>query len=357
MNSSSRIQRIVTAAAGENSSRLFDQAVGPHQGLVIAGASGLVSDHTLAGLARLGMAPVALVDNNPSTWGRTINGVPVLPPAEAIGRHPDAAYVAAIFTHTPLRRQLTALGAARVVSYAPLFHRHPEAFLPYFAVEDPSAIGKDAAAVRQAAHIWADDESAELYEAVLNWFVTLNSDAVPGPLPAGETYFPEVLTLRPDEVFVDCGAFDGDTVLTYAAVCGGRYGAIIAFEPDPRTFSRLSARVTSMDRVVPVNAAAGARRGRMPFVATGGLSSHAASAGAHGIAGGGPIVDVEVVPLDERTPRPTYVKMDIEGFELDALCLHQALGEWSPPIQGRLNAAGAGWRCGASGCIDHDGSP
>jgi FkbM family methyltransferase len=313
------IQRIVAAASAAAASELFDRAVGPHEGLVIAGASGLVAEHTLAGLRRLGIRPLALVDNNAALWGGTKEDVAVMSPADAVRRYPDAAFVAAIFTHTPLRRQLAQLGASRVVSYAPLFHRHPGAFLPYFAVDDPAALASEADAVQSAAGIWADEESARLYAAILNWFVTLDSDAVPGPLPAKDTYFPDVLRLRPDEVFVDCGAFDGDSVLAFAEVCRRRYGTIIALEPDPVTFTRLSARVSSLERTIAMNAAAGARRGSIPFVASGALSSHAVSAGAQGLAPGGPLVDVEVVTLDDLAPRPTYVKMDIEGFEREAL--------------------------------------
>ena len=186
-------------------------------------------------------------------------------------------------------------------------------------MDDPSVIAKDADAVRRAAGIWADEESATLFRAIVEWFVTLDSDRVPAPLPASATYFPDVLRLRPDERFVDCGAFDGDTVLSYAAACDGRYGSIIALEPDPATFAKLSARVASLARTAAVNAGAGASAGSIPFVASGGLSSHAVSAGAQGIAAGGPSIDVEVVMLDALAPRATDVKMDIEGFEREAL--------------------------------------
>jgi FkbM family methyltransferase len=313
------IQRTIAAAAYGDTSGLFDRAAGAYEGLVIAGASGFVAEHTMAGLERLGTPPVALVDNNPARWGGTFHDVVVLPAAEAIRRHPNAVYVAAVFTHTPLRQQLLMLGASRVVSYAPLFHKYPGTFLPYFAVDDPAAIAAQADAVQRAASIWADEESASLYAAILQWFVTLDSDAVPRPLPASATYFPDVLLLRDDEVFVDCGAFDGDTALTYAAACGGRYGSIIALEPDPGTFTRLTARVATLERTVAMNAAVGARRGSLPFVANGALSSHAVTAGAQGLAAGGPLIDVEVVTLDGLAPRPTYVKMDIEGFEREAL--------------------------------------
>jgi FkbM family methyltransferase len=319
VTSNDAIQRTIAAAAEGKCFELFDRVVGPHEGLVIAGASGLVAEHTLAGLARLGLRPVALADNNPARWNTTAHGVVVVPPGEAIHRYPNAAYVAAIFTHTPLRQQLQTLGATRVVSYAPLFHRHPATFLPYFAVDDPAGIAADGDAVQRAAGIWADEESAALYAAVVDWFVTLDSDAVPRPLPASATYLPDVLRLRDDEVFVDCGAFDGDTALTYAAACGGRYHAILALEPDPRTFAMLTARVAALDRTTTMNAAVGATRGSLSFIASGGLSSHAASAGARGIGSHGPVMDVPVVTLDGLAPRPTFVKMDIEGFEHEAL--------------------------------------
>ena len=319
MTSNRSIQRIVAAASQGGMGDLFDRAVGGHDGLIIAGASGLVAAHTMAGLGKLGLQPVALTDNNSALWGKERQGVQVLSPADAFGRFPGAAFVAAIFTHTPLRRQLAQLGAARVVSYAPLFHKHPEAFLPYFAVDDPAAVADDASDVVRAAGLWADQESAALYEAILNWFVTLDSDHVPAPLPARDTYFPDVLQLRSDEVFVDCGAFDGDTALAYADACRGQYGSVIALEPDPGTFLRLTERVAGLERIVLMNAAVGPRPGTIPFVASGALSSHAVSAGAQGLAAGGPQIDVDVVTLDGLAPRPTYVKMDIEGFEREAL--------------------------------------
>jgi FkbM family methyltransferase len=318
VTSNTAIDRIIADAARRESSHVFDAIAGEHAGLVVAGASGLIAEHTLKGLRQLGIRPVALVDNDPARWGER-DGMPVMSPDDALRRHPDAAYVASIFTHTPLRRQLAALGARRVVSYAALFHKHAEVFLPYFAVDDPRAIVDEAEAVRRAADVWADDESRDLYTAIVEWFARLNSDAVPPPLPASATYFPDVLELRPDEVFVDCGAYDGDTVLSYLDACGGRYERIFALEPDPATFRRLTSRMAHVERAVPMNRAVGARPGRLRFVASGGLSSHAASAGANGLEAGGEMLEVDVAVLDELTPRPTYVKMDIEGFERDAL--------------------------------------
>ncbi len=307
------------SASAIDMSAPFDHMAGNYDGLVIAGASGLVAQHTLQGLARGGIRLAALADNNPTLQATRVNGIPVLSPLEAIKSYPDAAFVAAIFTHTPLRRQLSALGATRVLPYAVLFHKFPELLLPYFAVDLPSVIAQEAPTVSAVANFWADEESRILYAAILNWFVNLASESVPAPSPSADTYIPEFLQLREDEVFVDCGAFDGDTVLQYARASQGRYRKIIALEPDPYTFQKLASCAKTIDRVATLNAGAGAAFGKMPFIAGGLMSSHAASAGAAGFSAPGELVYVDLIRLDDLSPRPTYVKMDIEGFERQAL--------------------------------------
>jgi len=306
-------------AAERNPAEVFDLAAGKYDGFVIAGASGLITQRTLSGLSSLGIRPIALADNNRALQNRSLDGIPVLSPADAVSKHPSAVFVAAIFTHTPLRRQLAELGASRVVSYAALFHKFPHVFLPYFAVDHPSLIADQAQLVTDAAGIWADEESRTLYSSILNWFVTLDSESVPAPLPASATYIPDLLNLREDEVFVDCGAFDGDTARHFAKASQGRYQEILALEPDPQTFQKLSSCAKEIDRVTALNAAAGAERGRMSFVAGGMASSHAACAGAAGLSTPGRLVDVDVIRIDDLNPRPTYVKMDVEGFEHEAL--------------------------------------
>jgi FkbM family methyltransferase len=313
------IARIVQAAIDCRLAAVFDDAVGKFDSFVVAGASGMISQRTVSGLSQAGFRPLALIDNNVALQGSDKDGIPVLSPSEAVRKYPNAVFVAAIFTHTPLRKQLTDLGAARVISYATLFHKFPGVFLPYFAVDTPAIIANQAQAVMDAATIWADDESRALYTAILNWFVTLDSESVPAQSPPQTSYLPDLLKLREDEVFVDCGAFDGDTVRHYAKASQGRYREIVALEPDPKTFPKLSACAAKIDRVTALNAAAGAEAGSMLFVAGGSEASHAASAGAAGFTAPGEIIEVDVIRIDDLSPFPTYVKMDLEGFEQQAL--------------------------------------
>jgi FkbM family methyltransferase len=132
-----------------------------------------------------------------------------------------------------------------------------------------------------------------------------------------ETYFPDdLLKLKSDEAFVDCGAFDGDTLRAFLKRQGESFASVDSFEPDPANFKKLEqgvsllpASIRSKVRVHPC--AVGARTETVRFNAQANEASFVGSGA----------LEVRCVDLDhflaDRTP--TYVKMDIEGYEPEAL--------------------------------------
>jgi FkbM family methyltransferase len=117
-----------------------------------------------------------------------------------------------------------------------------------------------------------------------------------------------------DEVFVDCGAYDGDTLVSFLAQPKPGFKRAFAFEPDPANFAKLCRKVAQLpdrDSIVIHKAATGAENGSVLFAGDGTL---AASMGS-----GTTLVDC--VKLDDvlTDEPPTYIKMDIEGAELDAI--------------------------------------
>ena len=148
--------------------------------------------------------------------------------------------------------------------------------------------------------------------------MTLDSEKLPQPCPAGDTYFPEDLVARrEDEVFVDCGAFDGDSVRAFIERREGRFKTIVPLEPDPKNFEALSRYIESLPpgmrtRFVPTALAAGSHAGVVSFDSQGDMSSTVTAIGA---------LTLNCARLDDVLAEhpPTYIKMDIEGAELDAL--------------------------------------
>jgi FkbM family methyltransferase len=134
---------------------------------------------------------------------------------------------------------------------------------------------------------------------------------------AEESYFLDSLyRIKDQEVFVDCGAYTGDTA-EQVIRRNADFSSIIAIEADPGNFDRLTEWIDTLDaplasRIRTLNVAVGAKPGRLHFRASGDEGACLAPDGD---------VSVECVPLDDlRTDAPpTFIKMDIEGAELEAL--------------------------------------
>lgn len=132
------------------------------------------------------------------------------------------------------------------------------------------------------------------------------------PSPKEETYFPDFIKHIDEEVFVDVGAADGDTVMEFMKR-RKMWKRIVAIEPDSRNFSELSKIANPHDRVTKFNMAVSDFDGATSFASFGDYSSHIDSTGLTN--------QCTVKKLDSVafSSPPTYIKMDVEGSELEAL--------------------------------------
>jgi FkbM family methyltransferase len=301
---------------------LFDAQAGrPDRQLVLYGA-GELGKVVLAGLRNEGIKIAAFSDGNEQLWGRTIDGVRVLPPKDAAQQYGEhAAFVVTIFnsqhSFPQTQDRLMNLGCHRVLSCLALFYRFPDRFLPYWAVDLPHKLVEKGDRLGGVYSLLADVESRQEFLRELQWRMELDFDPSPSR-SIQEQYFPEdLLTIQAGEVFVDCGAFRGDTLSEFLARSGGRFQRYLAFEPDPSNFKLLRTFVGQLPlalrkKVEIHRQAIGTDFAQLMFQSTGDISSRLDLSGQ---------LEVSAIPLDSLLGRlePTIVKMDIEGGELDAL--------------------------------------
>ena len=209
-----------------------------------AGRLGLIA---LKGLRRLGIEPVAWADNNPRLHGTVVEGLPVHSAAEASGKFgKEATFVVTIYTGAGVRRQLAEMGL-RAIACTHVFRQYPNTFLPHACLDLPSKLLPHRPEILRAARIWADDASRAEYLAQIRYRALLD-EAVP-PSHPGPMYFPEDLfELTADEVFVDCGAFDGDSLRAFLDRSGNSFRQIVAMEPDASNFERLEKFVSGLPK-------------------------------------------------------------------------------------------------------------
>lgn len=302
----------------------FDRHAGTRP-IVLMG-SGNLGRRTLAGLRARGIEPLAFADNSTARQGTTIDGLTVLSPAHAAQKHgTSAAFVVTIWgagsvhRYAHSERQMRDLGCDVVVPFAPLYWKYPETFLPHYLVDLPWKPLEHGDEIRRAFALMATDASRREFVSQLAFRMIPAWNGLSHPV-AHPQYFPDDLVhWRPDEWVVDGGAYDGDSLRAWSYLHGAQFGAWLAVEPDPanatafeKTSATLPADARSRVRIERV--ALGATRGTTTIDASG------TAASATGATGPG-AVPVPIVPLDElvRDAPVSFIKLDIEGGELDAL--------------------------------------
>jgi FkbM family methyltransferase len=304
--------------------------------VVLFGAGGL-GRNAMACLRSIGIEPVAVTDNNASLWGTAPAGVGIVSPEDAARLHGGSAlFLVAIWNpyhwFRETRDRLASLGCRRIVPPSPLYWRFPETFLPFYAQDFPHRVFEQAADVLRVGGMWSDARSRDEYLRQIRWRAlgewTFDR---PAPEDADSYFLPRVFSLRADEVFVDCGAFDGDTLRAYLARQPEGFRRYIAVEPGEGPFQTLKEVIRALpaplcDRVEPVRCVVGPRRERVRFDDTGDMGSKASTGGAS---------TIESIPIaelaGESTP-VTFIKMDIEGAEHDALLGARPAIERDAPI-------------------------
>jgi FkbM family methyltransferase len=132
-----------------------------------------------------------------------------------------------------------------------------------------------------------------------------------------DQYFADgVVSLSDTEVFVDCGAFTGDTVKVFLAECGGRYSRIVCFEPDPKNFAKLAKKTRKHKGLSLIQAGVWKESGTLQFIDGLEVASRVADAN---YSGHRVLVDVAAIDATEACRGVTYLKMDVEGAETEAL--------------------------------------
>ncbi|MGN0407151.1 MAG: FkbM family methyltransferase [Bacteroides sp.] len=142
---------------------------------------------------------------------------------------------------------------------------------------------------------------------------------------------------RPKEVFVDCGAFVGDTVEKYIWNKTAVFDKIYAFEPNKKNYSAMCTRIKRLneewglpeEKIIPVFAGIGKANGKV-FVEN---ESEAESSTTTRLSSNGK-GEVNIYSLDNffEDKNVGFIKADIEGFEKDMIKGAEQLIKRSHPV-------------------------
>jgi len=178
-----------------------------------------------------------------------------------------------------------------------------------------SFYSSNAERVNNVANMLADEKSRYIYQGLITFRQTRRNKDFPFHIIKEDQYFIKELNLGKDEVFIDCGAFIGDTIDPFLSRCK-EYRRIIAFEPDSNNFEKLRNKYGNNSKITLINTAVNDKDGEVLFLANGSLSSKMVEAGHNDIVTN----TISAKSIDNLgLEKVSFIKMDIEGAELNAL--------------------------------------
>lgn len=163
------------------------------------------------------------------------------------------------------------------------------------------------------AALLADDLSKEVYYDAVKYRTTHNPKDAPKTSKHDQYFVRDIVPLSSSEIFVDCGAFDGDTMKEFIKASKGNYQSIVCFEPVEEYHKKIEKHGRSK-RVTAICAGVYKETTTLHFNASGGKGSSIATASEHTIPV--PVRAIDDVP---ECNNATFIKMDVEGSEMDAL--------------------------------------
>ncbi len=161
----------------------------------------------------------------------------------------------------------------------------------------------------------ADDLSRIVYTNQILYRQTYDRKKYASPYNRKNQYFPEdIIGLSDKEVFVDCGAYVGDTALRFMKRAQGKYKGIVCFEPQKDNFKLLK-NFSQRKSNVAVYCYGVGKESTTLYIDGEGTSAKIEEKKTSSSE------KIQICALDDipECQNATFIKMDIEGFEYEAL--------------------------------------
>lgn len=192
-------------------------------------------------------------------------------------------------------------------------------------VFDPDYLQAHKAELEDVYSLLCDEQSRQIYAAMLNYKISGKLCYLRQAQGTVEQAY-ALLGLGGEEDLVDLGAYRGDTIREMLQYTGGKYRSITAFEPDEKTFCKLLAQTQALSGAECHNLGAWSHRDTLCFAQRAGRNSALCKAGER-------TVQVDSVDNVLAGRRASYIKLDVEGAEQEALLgCAQTIATYAPKL-------------------------
>jgi FkbM family methyltransferase len=228
-----------------------------------------------------------------------------------------------------VKEQLYLYGKPKVVSFLPLYWKYSTLFLPYFGLDRPSKVLRARGLILAAASLITDKQSRIVFFKNIRARFLAELESMPRPVPRTAQFRAIFIKKNNKEVFIDAGAYEGDTLKTILETTPFYFEQYIAIEPDPKNFERLKKYVGGLEfkkqkKIACLQYAISDKNSWVYLVGSGTEQARICREG---------LILVKSRTIDKciKREKVTFIKMDIEGAEPQALVgAHQTIKRKKP---------------------------
>ncbi|MBR4079941.1 MAG: FkbM family methyltransferase, partial [Christensenellaceae bacterium] len=156
----------------------------------------------------------------------------------------------------------------------------------------------------------ADEASVRCFDETIAYKLSGKISHLSACETSPDEAYENILKLTDDETYLDLGAYNGDTVAEFLSHANG-YRRIIALEPDPKNYKKLIKNTEELKNIRCINAGIYKEKCELSFAAHAGRNS--------AVGKGGKIIQMESVDSLLMGEPVSYIKMDVEGQEQNAI--------------------------------------
>ena len=279
-------------------------------------------------LDKINIHPKAFADDTISKQGEYIGSKKIYSLQEAQNFFGDETLIIVTIFHPSVsflevKTRLNLAGFKNVASFFDVFILYPSLFLPFYHFASPSVLLEQKDNYNKAFELFEEQRSKETFVSNLNFRLSLDHTSLYAA--DKEDYFPVDIfpSLRGNSscIYIDCGAYDGDTVRKFLLKQFGKT-RIFAFEPDEYNFKKLTEFVVGLNNEISKdiylhNVGISDTHGFFKFSSSNSMGSSLSETGN---------TTIQTISLDDmlyenikHSQDPVFIKMDIEGEEMKAL--------------------------------------
>ena len=279
----------------------------------------------------LGLRPDYVVDQNPKLWGESVlfepfgnkREVTVISPDEMLSYGLDnPVLITTVFLDSAIK-------ALRKRGFTNLWIP-PE----YDTAESKTVLNMNKLSINSVVGALKDERSKNVLSDIIGYRQTNDFSYIEDAYDENQYFPPDIITLDSNDVFIDGGAYDGKTTEDFIRKTKENYSHAHVFEPVPANYSTAASRLVdyiNLGKVTLIEKALSDKKEKVIFFENR-FGSHmldpdtktalldVSSVDSSFVPS---FVEAETVSLDAyfegQSDMPSFIKLDVEGAEMDAL--------------------------------------